>query len=140
MKRLILALIIIAASATVKAQDSTQFIPDYGIEVTIDSIQHSDGTLIIETVSTQFPRFMPDKVVFYFDIERFNATDSIQMKTLRNQEGVLRQKELNLSTNGKKVHKWLAMLGQPRITPPNDTVIVTLLGLKVYNNLAKGVK
>ena len=140
MKRLILALIIIAASATVKAQDSTQFIPDYGIEVTIDSIQHSDGTLIIETVSTQFPRFMPDKVIFYFDIERYNAADSIQMKTVKNKEGVLRQMELNLWTNGKKVHEWLDMLGQPRITPPNDTTIVTLLGLKVYNKLVKGTE
>ena len=140
MKRLILALIATLAIANLQAQDSTQFIPDYGIEVTIDSIQHSDGTLIIETVSTQFPRFMPDKVVFYFDTERFNDTDSIQMKTLKNQEGVLEQKELNLSTNGKKVHEWLAMLGQPRITPPNDTVIVTLLGLKVYNNLVKGTE
>ena len=140
MKRLILALIAILAIVNLQAQDSTQFIPDYGIDVTIDSIQHSDGTLITETVSTQFPRFMPNKVVFYFDIERFNATDSIPMKTIKNKEGVLKQKELNLSTNGKKVHEWLAMLGQPRITPPNDTTIVIQLGLKVYNNLVKGTE
>ena len=140
MKTLFLAISIAILAIASQAQDSTQFIPDYGIEVTIDSIQHSDGTLIIKTVSTQFPRFMPDKAVFYFDTERFNATDSIQMKTLKNQEGILRQKELNLSTNGKKVHEWLAMLGQPRITLPNDTTIVRLLGLKVYNKLVKGTE
>ena len=140
MKTLFLALIATLAIVTLKAQDSTQFVPDYGMEIIIDSVQHSDGTLIIKTVSTQPPRFLPDKVVFYFDIERFNATDSIQMKTIKNEEGVLRQKELNLSTNGKKVYEWLAMLGQSRITPPSDTTIITLLGIKVYNNLVKGIE
>ena len=62
------------------------------------------------------------------------------MKTIKNEEGVLRQKELNLSTNGKKVHEWLDMLTEPRITPPSDTVIITLLGIKVYNNLVKGIE
>ena len=141
MKRLILATILATlAIVTLKAQDSTQFVPDYGMEIIIDSVQHSDGTLIIKTVSTQPPRFMTDKVVFYFDIERFNATDSIQMKTIKNEEGVLKQKELNLSTNGKKVYEWLNMLTEPRITPPSDTVIITLLGIKVYNNLVKGIE
>ena len=139
-KVLILALIATLAIVRLKAQDSTQFIPDYGIEVTTDSIQHSDGTLIIETVSTQPPRFLNTYVVFYFDIERFNATDSIQMKTLKNKEGVLKQKELNLSTNGKKVYEWLDMLTEPRIAPPSDTTIITLLGLKVYNTLVKGTE
>ena len=137
MKRIFLAFIIIAASATVKAQDTT-FVPDYGIHVLNDSTTLNDGTLIVKKVMVQPPMFFKTYVSFYFNIEPFNVTNSIYLKPKRNVVR-LKQEELNHITNGKKVHEWLDMIYESRNTGPSDSLIITQLATKVYNNLVKGV-
>ena len=125
MKRILFALIIIAASATVKAQDSTQFVPDYGIELEgfTETKRFANDTIDLTTeIKFMSPLFQQNRVIFFYDVKTYN--DTVLVK--HNKRHTI-ELPLNAVVSGKKVYEWLNDLYSVQ-----DTAILKGLSEKLY--------
>ena len=124
MKRIFLALIIIAASATVKAQDTT-FVPDYGIELDgfSETKRFAEDTIELTTeIKFMSPLFQKSRVIFFYDVKTYN--DTVLVK--HNKRHTI-ELPLDAVVSGKKVYEWLNDLYSVQ-----DTVILKALSEKLY--------
>ena len=105
MKILILALIAILAIANLQAQDSTQFTPNYGIELEGDSsLTWSKGDTILNTTSPKFmaAKFEETRLVFFYSIKEYNDTTLVHENKAKRIEVPLDAIVFN-----KKVYLWI---------------------------------
>jgi len=126
MNKLILALIIIAASATASfAQDTTLFVPNYGIELeTYSEIKmfNSDTLNLDYHIKFMYPKFTEKEVYFFYNIKTYN--DSLLVRSKNN---YVIELPLNAMVSGKKVYEWLNDLYSVQ-----DTAILKGLSEKLY--------
>ena len=125
MKRLILALIATLAIVSLQAQDSTQFIPDYGIELEGYSETKrfaTDNLNLTTEIKFMSPLFQENRVIFFYDVKTYN--DTLLVK--RNKQYRI-ELPLNVKISGKYVYEWLNDLYSPQ-----DTAILKGLSEKLY--------
>jgi hypothetical protein len=125
MKKLVVLLFIVALATTGQAQDSTQFIPDYGIELE----GYSDvKTFVNDTIDLRVeikfmsPIFQSNEVLFLYDVKTYNDTLLVEHK-----QNYTIKAPLNATVQGKKVYEWLNL-----IYSPNDTIVLKVLSEKLY--------
>ena len=129
MKHLITLVLIILAAAT-QAQDTTLFVPNYGIDIMSYEIEQrlpNDTVTMQHIVRFNSKRELGDKVVFYYDVKSINIQDSILVNHVKQLEVVLGVKELNAIVQGKKVYEWLEL-----IMPAQDSTIIKALADIAY--------
>ena len=126
MKKLILAIIIFTALATVtQAQIDSTFVPDYGIELEgySETKRFATDTLNLTTeIKFMSPLFQENRVIFFYDVKTYN--DTLLVK--RNKQYRI-ELPLNVKISGKYVYEWLNDLYSVQ-----DTAILKGLSEKLY--------
>ena len=125
MKKLIFAFILVALATTIFAQETEQFIPDYGIELEgySETKRFASDTIDIDTkLKFMSPYFQENRVIFVYKVSEYN--DTILVKEKKDYKIEL---PLNATVQGKKVYEWLNDLYSP-----TDTAILKGLAEKLF--------
>lgn len=125
MKRIILTLTIAILVIVSFGQDTTVFIPNYGIE--IDGYEETqkfktDTFNLRYDIKFMSPIFEEKKVIFVYDVKSYS--DMIMKEHIKNKRIEL---PLNAIISGKKVYEWLNDLYSVQ-----DTAILKGLSEKLY--------
>ncbi len=125
MKKLFLTLTIAILAIASYSQDTTLFVPNYGIKLERYSevkMFSSDTLNLSYHIKFMYPKFTEKQVYFFYNVEIYN--DSLLVKS---KDNYIIELPLNAVVSGKKVYEWLNDLYSVQ-----DTAILKGLAEKLY--------
>jgi hypothetical protein len=125
MKNIITILAIILLGGIAYSQDTTTFVPNYGIELGSYSEVKTFGVdkdTVTNVVYFMYPKFTDNSVIFYYDLKSYK-NDSLVYHDNRIPLAV----PLNATIQGKKAWEWINMT-----VPKLDTTIYKGMATELY--------